>query len=440
VRTRRLTGLPTAAAAVIAAATLVAGALASAAAATSTPPPTPVGKEASPSPFPTVLQTPHPTVPRPPVIAARRAVLVDQRTGQILYAKHLGDRQPIASLTKIMTALIVLGKTDPGEVVTVSRAAAFTPPSDMGLVEGERITVHDLLQGLLLSSANDAAVALAEHVAGTVPAFVAMMNRRAAGLGLRRTHFASPNGLDDHGYSTARDLATLTRAAMAVPGFRRLVATKFAIVPGPPPKNGNPQPDRHLQNRNALLWLYRGATGVKTGFTLGARWCLVASATRHGRRMVAVVLGDPTQGTSFSNAAALLNYGFAEFQESDLAVPGETEGTVLLQGEPVLVSATEPLTRLVRRDRLDDIRSTFVPATGVSLPVERGQHVGALVFRTGALRLGAVPLTAAESVDAPPSGPGTVPRAPPPAELAPAFDSAVRLLHAVARSAWGSLL
>jgi D-alanyl-D-alanine carboxypeptidase (penicillin-binding protein 5/6) len=292
----------------------------------------------------------------------------------------------------------------------------------------------------MLSSANDAAVALAEHVAGSVPAFVARMNRRAAALGMRHTHFASPNGLNDDGYSSPGDLATLARAAMALRGFRRIVSTKFAEVPGPPPEDGKEQPDRHLQNRNVLLWLYRGATGVKTGFTRGAGWCLVASAGRRGRHLVAVVLGEPSQGASFSNAAALLNYGFAEFQESDLAVPGETEGTVLLQGEPVLVSATQPLTRLVRQDRLDDIRSTFVPAPGVALPVRRGQRVGSLVFRTGALRLGTVPLMADENVDAPPSSPGTVPEAPPPAELAPAFDSAARLLHAVARSAWGSLL
>ena len=188
-----------------------------------------------------------------------------------------------------------------------------------------------------------------------------------------------------------------------------------------------------------LLWLYRGATGVKTGFTEGAGWCLVASAARRGRHLVAVVLGEPSQGASFSNAAALLNYGFAEFQESDLAVPGETEGTVLLQGEPVLVSATDPLTALVRRDRLDDVRSTFVPAPGVALPVDRGQRVGSLLFRTGALRLGAVPVIADESVDAPPASPGTVAQRRP-RRSAPAFDSAVRLLHAALRSAWGSLL
>jgi serine-type D-Ala-D-Ala carboxypeptidase (penicillin-binding protein 5/6) len=432
--------MPRVATAVITAAMLVAGVVASAAAATSTPPPTPVGKEASPSPFPTILQTPHPVQPRPPAIAARRAVLVDQATGQLLYGKDANGRQPIASLTKMMTALIVLARARSDDTVTVSRTAAFTPPSDMGLMEGEHITVHDLLVGLLLSSANDAAVALAEHVAGSSSAFVALMNKRATALGMRHTHFESPNGLNDRGYSTPRDVATLARAAMAVRGFRRIVDTKFAEVAPPPPKKGEEQPDRHLQNRNVLLWLYHGATGVKTGFTLGAGWCLVGSAERHGRRLIAVILKAPSQGASFSNAAALLNYGFDEFQESDLAVPGETEGTVLLQGEPVLVSATQPLTRLVRRDRIDDIRSAFMPAPGVALPVHRGQVVGSLVFRTGSLRLGTVPLTAAESVAAPPASPGNVGQAPPPAELAPAFDSAVRLLHAVARSAWGSLL
>lgn len=408
--------------------------IAATAGATSTPPPTPVGLKGSPSPFPTVLETPRPA-PRPPAIRSRLAVLEDTRTGQDLYGKRSSDRHPIASLTKIMTALLVLGRTEPDELVTISRTAALTPPSDIGLKEGERLTVHDLLEGLMLSSANDAAVALAEHVSGSSAAFVKLMNRRAAALGMRRTHFASPNGLDDRGYSTARDLATLASVAMRTPAFRKLVATKMADVEGPPGKE-----DRELQNRNVMLWLYRGATGVKTGFTFDAGWCLVATATRHGRHLVAVVLGAPTQGASFSEAASLLNYGFAQFQESDLAVPGETEGTILLQGEPVLVAAPEKLTALVRSDRLDEVRSTFVPSPGITLPVTRGQRVGSLVFRTGRLRLGSVPLIASESVAAPPSGPGTTPTAPPPAALAPAFDSAFRLLQAAARSTWGSLL
>ena len=121
-------------------------------------------------------------------------------------------------------------------------------------------------------------------------------------------------------------------------------------------------------------------------------------------------------------------------------MPGETEGTILLQGEPVIVAATEELVRLVRVDRLDDVRSTFVPAPGVTLPVGRGQPVGELLFRAGGLRLGTVPVVATEAVAAPPANPGTVPEAPPPAGLAPAFDSAFRLLQAASRSAWGSLL
>jgi D-alanyl-D-alanine carboxypeptidase (penicillin-binding protein 5/6) len=417
------------------AAVLVAAALATSAASTSTPPPTPVGVEGSPSPFPTVLQTPRPA-PHTPAVRAPVAVLEDMGTGQVLYGKHAADRHPIASLTKIMTAVLVLGRTHPQDVVTVSRTAALTPPSDIGLKEGEQLTVHDLLEGLMLSSANDAAVALAEHVAGSASAFVAMMNRRAAALGLRRTHFASPNGLNDRGYSTARDLAALTAVAFRVPGFRRLVATKFADIQGPPEK----KEPRHLQNRNVLLWLYRGATGVKTGFTLGARWCLVATAARHGRRLVALVLGDPSQVASFSDAATLLNYGFAEFRESALAVPGETEGTILLQGEPVTVAATEELVRLVRVDRLDDVRSTFVAAPGTMLPVDRGERIGELLFRTDGLRVGTVPVVATEAVAAPPANPGTLPEAPPPAGLAPAFDSALRLLQAASRSVWGSLL
>jgi serine-type D-Ala-D-Ala carboxypeptidase (penicillin-binding protein 5/6) len=425
---------PAAVAGVAVASLVLIATLAAAAGATSTPPPTPVGVKESPSPFPTVLQTPKPA-PHPPPIRSRIAVLEDADTGQVLYGKRSTDRHPIASLTKIMTALLVLGRTRPDDIVTVSRTAALTPPSDIGLKAGERLPVSDLLEGLMLSSANDAAVALAEHVSGATKAFVGLMNRRAAALGMRRTHYASPNGLDDHGYSTARDLARLTSVAMRSPAFRKLVSTKFADVQAPP--GGEV---RHLQNRNVMLWLYRGATGVKTGFTFGAGWCLVATATRHGRHLVAVVLGAPSQSASFSEAASLLNYGFAEFQESALAIPGETEGTVLLQGEPVLVEATEKLSALVRRDKLDEIESTFVPTRGVTLPVKKGNRVGSLVFRTGRLRLGAVPLIASESVAAPPSSPGTTGTAPPPAALAPSFDSAFRLLEAAARSAWGSLL
>ena len=398
--------------------------------ATSTPPPTPVGSHESPSPFPTVLHTPRPR-PAPPRTSAAAAVLVDRRTGQILYGKDGTQKRPVASLTKIMTALLTLRRANLSDVITVDRETAHTPPSNLSLKVGEELTVRDLLDGLLLSSANDAAVALAEHVSGSVPAFVALMNRAARHLGMRHTHFASPNGLLDSGYSTARDMAKLTAAAYRIPEFRRLVDAKFATIPGAAGK-----PDRVLQNRNVLLWLYRGATGVKTGFTVRAGWCLIAEANRGGRSLLTVILHAPTQGASFSDGAMLLNYGFSEFQPSLLAVPGETAGTVLLDGEPLTAAAADRLVRLVRRDRLEDVMSAFVPDPGVALPVAKGDRIGVLRFRTGRAILGSVPLVATEAAAAPPPGAP----APPPASLGPPVESALHLLYAVGRSTLGSLL
>ena len=245
-----------------------------------TPPPTPVpvpGGGTSPSPFPATLRTPAPSN-QPPSIAARSAVLADLDTGRVLWGKEAEESRPIASITKIMTAVIVIQRSDPTDVVTVgpdveapSRSAGV---SELGLVQGERISVQDLLYALLLQSANDAAVALADHVSGSVEGFVADMNAEAGRLHLRDTRFASPNGLDDTGYSSARDLAALTRAAFESPLFASIVATKFHTIPAP---SGSP---RMIQNRNVLLWLYPGAVGVKTGFTTPARFCVVAAATR----------------------------------------------------------------------------------------------------------------------------------------------------------------
>jgi serine-type D-Ala-D-Ala carboxypeptidase (penicillin-binding protein 5/6) len=395
---------------------------------TATPPPTPVGPKKSPSPFPTVLHTPAPAPSSPP-FHGTAAVLEDMKTGQVLYAKNPGKEVPIASLTKIMTAVLVLRRTSPNDIVTVTKLAADTPPSKMGLKEGEEITVHNLLLGLMLASANDAAVALAERVSGSVPAFVELMNHRAEQLGLSHSRFASPNGLSDQGYSTARDLATLTETAYRVPGFRQLVSTKVAEMPGP-------DKERVLQNRNVMLWLYPGTTGVKTGFTFAARWCVVTVTSRARRHLVAVVLGDPTQGESFSDAATLLNYGFHEFRPTTIAVAGRTEGTVLVEGEPVTVEALANLVRLVRVNRLGDVRSRFVPADGVSLPVSTGDHIGRLRFFAGNRVIGSVQVAATESVLPPPTSPPPQP----PERLAPRFENALRVLDAMARAALGAFL
>lgn len=358
------------------------------------PTPVPVaGGTTSPSPFPSVLHTPPPTV-EPPPIRAGSALLVDLETGRTLLSLDPSERRPIASLTKIMTAYLVLTHTSPTEVVTVSENAAsgtVVGISTLGLVAGERIPVRSLLYALLLQSANDAAVALAEHVSGSVEAFVERMNRAARQLGLDRTSFASPNGLDDTGYSTARDLVRLTRAAVRVPGFADIVGTRTHSIPGPA---GEP---RVVQNRNVLLWLYPGATGVKTGFTTPAGFCVVATAERDGESLLAVVLGEP--GEPFSDAAALMNYGFAAFERRPIADIGQRLGTVEIDGREVAVEAGASLEGLVpvgaevvRRIEVDP---------GVRYPPGRGQAVGTVILSVPGRELGRIPLVVTD-VPAPP--------------------------------------
>ncbi len=367
-----------------------------------TPPPTPVvgpGGQVSPSPFPTSLQTP-PVATVTPSIEAASAVLADLDSGRLLFATNPDERRPIASVTKIMTALVVLERTDPDEVVTVSEEAAgprIAGISGLGLQAGERIRVRELLYALLLQSANDAAEALAEHVSGSVDAFVDLMNARTVGLGLTRTRFDSPNGLDDEGYSTARDLVRLTRAAIDVPGFAELVATRVHTVRSP---TAGP---RIVQNRNALLWLYPGAIGVKTGFTTPAGFCLVAAAERDGDRLVAVVLGEP--GEPFSDAASLLNYGFAAFERRTLLGPGASLGTVEIAGRDVAVSAGGSVSALVSIGA--GVERTFVLDERAAYPPRLGEVIGGVRLSAAGRRLGEAPLVVSGVPPPPPpdSGP-----------------------------------
>ena len=370
------------------------------------PPPTPVvlpGGGTSPSPFPQALHTPAPSV-EPPGIRAPSAVLADLETGQVLFSRDPDAERPIASVTKIMTALLVLRRADPTERVTISARAAGNGRSpgvsELGLQVGERIRVDDLLYALMLQSASDAAIALAEHVSGSVDAFVALMNRTAEHLGMRHTRFASPSGLDDDGYSSAADLVTLTRAAYRIPGFSSITATRFHTVPG---EEQDVAP-RVVQNRNVLLWLYPGATGVKTGFTSAAGFCVVASAEREGLRLVAVVLGE--QGEPFSDAAALLNYGFSAFELRDLLAQGEPMGTVAIQGRAVAVAAGAAVrSALVPADRR--VRSTILVSHGITFPPALGEQVGAVELRVGRLQIRRVPLlVTAVPGPSPPQEPG----------------------------------
>jgi serine-type D-Ala-D-Ala carboxypeptidase (penicillin-binding protein 5/6) len=356
-----------------------------------TPPPTPVPPYGSPSPFPTALHTPQPT-DRPPQISAASAVLVDLDSGEVLYERAAGRRRPIASTTKIMTALLVVESATPFDEVIASDQAASQEGAELGLEPGERIPVRELLYALMLQSANDAAVSLAEHVGGSVEAFVERMNERARTLRLADTRFASPNGLDDSGYSTARDLAAVTVAAFGSSTFGETVGARFRTIPAPE------GPARRIQNRNALLWLYPGALGVKTGYTAAAGFCLVAAAERDGLRLGTVVLGSPQE--PFSDTAALLNYGFTAYERRQVVRLGDPLDPLHVAGRLVAVKAGDVLRVLVRREESVDVE--IRPLRSLGLPVARGERVGDLVVIASGEELGVVPIVAAESVRATP--------------------------------------
>jgi D-alanyl-D-alanine carboxypeptidase (penicillin-binding protein 5/6) len=364
------------------------------------PPPTPVPPRGSPSPFPQTLDTPSDGV-APPRIGALSAVLADLDDGQVMFAKAPEIRRPIASLTKVMTALIVLDRLALDEVVVVSPDAVFEDDdfgasSTLGLRAGERRTVRELLDALMLQSANDAAVALAIEVSGSQQRFVELMNGRAHSLGLRDTVFFSPNGLDDRGRSTARDLLALTRAAASQPGFSRIVGSRFRTIPSP---SG---PPRRVQNRNALLWLYPGATGVKTGYTAGAGFCLIATAERDGRRLVAIVLGDRDE--PFSDAAALLDHGFEGFRQETFVHAGEAIGTVAIRGGAVPVAAERAVTALVPTAGSDRVRRQVVVSPEALFPPALGERVGAIKVTVPGVSLGSSPLLVSEVPPPPATG------------------------------------
>jgi serine-type D-Ala-D-Ala carboxypeptidase (penicillin-binding protein 5/6) len=364
-------------------------------AAPDTPPPTPV--DGKPSPFVTKLRTPAPST-HPPAVHAPIGMLADLDSGQILYS-HGSDRpRPIASVTKLMTALLVLERSRLDETVTVSRNAAPSVAgyhgSELGLRAGERISVRDLLYGLLVQSSNDAAVALAEHVSGSVGAFVRLMNRRARRLGMRDTEYFSPNGLDDRGRSSAADLVALTRADYRYPEFARIVATKFHAIPSP---HGKP---RHIQNRNVLLWLYPGAIGVKTGYTAGARFCVVGAAQRDGLRLMSVVLGSPDE--PFSDAAALLDYGFTAFVRRSFVTAGADLGPVDIPGGRVEGVAGDDLRALVPTAASANASRRVDVDPGVGYPPALGEPIGVLHVHIPGLALGDVPVLASRVPPPPP--------------------------------------
>jgi D-alanyl-D-alanine carboxypeptidase (penicillin-binding protein 5/6) len=268
-------------------------------------------------------------------LAARAAVLMELRTGKILWQRNKDLSVAPASTTKILTALVVLERSKLDDIVTVPVEATLATGGTARLKEGERLAVEQLLYGMLLGSANDAAMALAKHAGGSVAKFVGMMNDKARSLGALQSSFRNPTGLGQRGHmTTARDLAVITKAALEKAEFRRLVNTKSH-----PWKSAQWQGT--LKNSNVLLDSYPGAIGVKTGQTREAGFCIVAAAQRGATTLVAVILNS-TDKAGWQDAENLLELGFKNFTAMSLIEPGDTVVTSMVDGRKVAIAAAEP--------------------------------------------------------------------------------------------------
>jgi D-alanyl-D-alanine carboxypeptidase len=292
-----------------------------------------------------------------PPTSAPAALLGDSDTGQVLARRNANQGRPMASTTKIMTALLTLERANLADRVVIS-PTALVGGSTMGLTAGEALTVEDLLWGLLLNSGNDAAMALAQHVAGSEAAFVAVMNQRAAELGMANTRFANPHGLDapEH-YSSAYDLWLLTQEALKHQTFRQMVATRTQVTAG-----------RQLFNQNELLGIYPGADGVKTGTTLAAGQNLVASVSQAGRRAIAVILNSQDR---YSDARALFGHYNANWRWAPAPQPaGPVSWLWLDDGRPARVAAGAAPDLFLPLWQWPLVRPQFVPdpASGHALP------------------------------------------------------------------------
>ena len=320
-------------------------------------------------------------------VSAKRAYVLDAVSGRVLYDKNPDERSLIASTTKIMTALIVCEQCNVLDRMRIPKEAVGIEGSSMYLQAGEVLTVQELLYGLMLRSGNDAATALAIYCGGTVEGFAQLMNDKAYRLGLDHTHFENPHGLDSpNHYSTAADMAKLAAYAMENPVFAATVSAKKITA-------GN----RVLQNHNKLLWTVEGADGVKTGFTKAAGRILVSSATRNGRRLIAVTMND---GNDWVDHATLFDTGFSQYQQTLLVQAGEVLGRVEVAGgicgEVELVAESD-FCYYIAPD--EEVRVVLPLNTFVYAPIAKGQCAGIAHIAVDGKVIGHVDLIYGETVE-----------------------------------------
>jgi serine-type D-Ala-D-Ala carboxypeptidase (penicillin-binding protein 5/6) len=317
-------------------------------------------------------------------IAGQAAVLMELRTGKILWRRNENLSLAPASTTKIMTALVALERSNLSDTVVVPEEATLSTGGTVRLQAGERLTVQQLLYGMLLQSGNDAAIALAKHSGGSLAKFVRLMNDKAHRLSALQSRFRNPTGLPQSGHvTTAHDLAVITRAALANPAFRKIVATQDY-----PWKSAKWQGT--LKNSNVLLNTYEGAIGVKTGQTREAGFCFVAAAERGSETFVAVILNS-AEKSGWQDAKNLLDHGFKNFSSMSLIEPGETILTSQVDGKKVAIAAAASA-HYVGPASDADPPQMHIALDELALPIAKGEKVGEAIFRKGDKELARVDL------------------------------------------------
>lgn len=333
-------------------------------------------------------------------IQARSAVLMDADSGKVLFAQSAEEELPPASVTKVMTMLLILEGVEQGRIslddaVTVSENAASMGGSQMYLEPGEKHTVEELLMGVAMVSANDACVCLAEHLCGSIEIFVEKMNSRARELGMKNSNFVNTNGLPaENHYSSAYDIAVMTSELLNHESSHEWLTKKQAIV-----KIGLPgkEKDFELINTNKLLYQYEGALGVKTGFTQDAMFCLSGAAERDGMRLVAVVLGAETSAVRFAETKKLLDYGFANYDSYVVAEKGQCQRKYkVAKATPEKVTAVpaKDCAVLIKKGEENSIKTKVEMKGNLKPPIKKGKQVGELVVYQKGIEIDRFPLIA----------------------------------------------
>ncbi|MEE1070846.1 MAG: D-alanyl-D-alanine carboxypeptidase family protein [Cellulosilyticum sp.] len=338
-----------------------------------------------------------------PKVKAKGAVLIEQDSGRVLYEQNAYAPLPMASTTKIMTCILTLEKGKLDDIVVTSKRASVAPPVKLKLKVGEQQRLGDLLYALMLQSDNDVAVAIAEHIGGSVEGFCEMMTEKAKEIGAQNTSFKTPNGLDAEGhYASAYDMALIGAYALKNPEFVKIITTTTITIPTMPTQKS----ERHdLQNKNRFIYSYEGSNGIKTGFTNKAGHCFVGGAKKNDMQLVAAALGSgwgkngKTQ--KYTDVINMMDYGFKNYEKVILVEPQDEVATIPVEKalvDEVVVSCNDKVVMPLNQTEKENVYIKKVLPTAVIAPIQKGEAIGEVQVICEGVTLAKVPLTVKDHV------------------------------------------